>query len=519
MSPAAGPPGPVRLRIAPSPTGYLHIGNVRAALFNWLYARRHGGVFIVRIDDTDRARSDDRLIDDIIEGFRWLGLDWDEGIEVGGPHGTYRQSDRFDRYRGAAESLLESGRAYYDFRSAEELDGLRKRAQAERKPPGYYIRRPPAADPEAGRRRAAAGEKGVIRFSPPGRAVEFTDLVRGKVRFEPDAIDDFVMLRSDGTPTYHLASTVDDIDYRITHVARGEDLLSSTPKHILLTEALGAEWPVYAHLPLLFGPDGRKLSKRHGDTSLRAYREGGYLPSAVFNYMSLLGWSLNSDNEIFGREEAVSAFDLSDVQKSPAVFDAEKLTWMNGVYMRAMPSGEFLDIAVGCVEQNLERPLDEGERRRLVDLAPLIQERVKLTTEIGPAARFLFTDVTYDEKAWRKVMKGDAGRALAAARKALEGIGDWNVAEVEKALRGVLEAENLSARKGLQPIRVAATGSNISPPLFESLAALPRNEALSRMAAAGKAVSDALPSDKAVSRMAEVLRKGAAALDRMERLG
>ena len=519
MSPAAAPSGAVRLRIAPSPTGYLHIGNVRAALFNWLYARRHGGVFIVRIDDTDRARSDDRYIDDVVEGFRWLGLDWDEGIEVGGPHGTYRQSDRFDRYREAAESLLESGRAYYDFRSAEELDGLRRRAQAERKPPGYYIRRPPDADPGEGRRRAAAGEKGVIRFSPPGRAVEFTDLVRGRVRFEPDAIDDFVMLRSDGTPTYHLASTVDDIDYRITHVARGEDLLSSTPKHILLTEALDAEWPVYAHLPLLFGPDGRKLSKRHGDTSLRAYREGGYLARAVFNYMSLLGWSLEPDNEIFDREEAVSAFDLADVQKSPAVFDAEKLTWMNGVYMRDMPSEEFLDLAVGRVEQDLGRSINEDERRRLADLAPLIQERVKLTTDIGPAARFLFTDVTYDEKAWRKVMKGDAGRALAAAREALEGIKDWDVAAIEQALRAVLAAEELSARKGLQPIRVAATGSNISPPLFESLAALPRNEALNRMAAAGKVVSDALPSDKAVRRMAEALRKGAAALDRLDRLG
>ena len=477
-------PGTVRLRIAPSPTGYLHIGNVRAALFNWLYARRHGGVFIIRIDDTDQARSDDRYIDDIVEGFRWLDLDWDEGVEVGGPHGTYRQSDRFGRYREVAEQLVDAGRAYYDFRTAEELDELRARARREKKSPGYYIRRPPDSDAEDGRRRTAAGERGVVRFSTPGHPVEFADLVRGVVRFEADAIDDFVMLRSDGSPTYHLASTVDDIDYRITHVARGEDLLSSTPKHILLTEALSGGHPVYAHLPLLFGPDGRKLSKRHGDTALRAYREGGYLAPAVFNYMSLLGWSLDPENEIFGRDEAVAAFELTDVQKSPAVFDAEKLGWMNGVYMRAMTSDDFVDMAIRSIEEDLGRTLDDDERRRFGGLAPLVQERVKLTTEIGPAARFLFEDVSYDEKAWRKVMKAEAGRALAAARAALEAIGDWNTDNIERALRAMLATESLSARKGWQPVRVAITGSNISPPLFESLAALPRDVAITRIAAA-----------------------------------
>ena len=477
-------PGTIRLRIAPSPTGYLHIGNVRAALFNWLYARRHGGVFIVRVDDTDQARSDDRYIEDVVEGFRWLGLDWDEGIEVGGPHGTYRQSDRFGRYREVAERFVEAGRAYYDFRSAEELNELRARARREKKAPGYYIRRPPDSGPEDGRRRMAAGDRGVVRFSTPGHAVEFTDLVRGTVRFEPDAIDDFVILRSDGSPTYHLASTVDDVDYRITHVARGEDLLSSTPKHILMTEALSAERPVYAHLPLLFGPDGRKLSKRHGDTALRSYREGGYLAAAVFNYMSLLGWSLDPENEIFSRDQAVAAFDLTDVQKSPAIFDAEKLGWMNGVYMRAMDSAAFSELAVRAVEDDLERKLDAGERERLGIIGPLVQERTKLTTEIGPAARFLFADISYDEKAWRKVMKGDADRALAAAQAALEALEEWTTAGIEQALRAMLATESLSARKGFQPLRVAITGSNISPPLFESLAALPRDVAIARIVAA-----------------------------------
>ena len=269
------------------------------------------------------------------------------------------------------------------------------------------------------------------------------------MRFEAEAIDDFVILRSDGSPTYHLASTVDDIDYGITHVARGEDLLSSTPKHILITEALGYERPVYAHLPLLFGPDGRKLSKRHGDTSLRAYREGGYLPEAVFNYMGLLGWSLDPDSEVFGREEAIAAFDLADVQKSPAVFDPDKLGWMNGVYMRAMATGRFADLAVASVEEDLGRELDGDERSRLAGLAPLIQERAKLTTDIGPAARFLFWDITYDEKAWRKVMKSDASRALGAARRMLDGIGDWTAGNIEKALRDMLAAESPQPPQGL----------------------------------------------------------------------
>ena len=277
---------------------------------------------------------------------------------------------------------------------------------------------------------------------------------------------------------------MDDIDYRITHVARGEDLLSSTPKHMLMTEALGAEHPVYAHLPLLFGPDRRKLSKRHGDTSLRSYREGGYLPEAVFNYISLLGWSLDPENEVFGRDEAVAAFDLGDVQRSPAVFDVKKLGWLNGLYLRAMDPERFEILAVRSVEEDLGRSLDAGERRRLAGIAPLIQERAKLTTEIAPAARFLFSDITYDEKAWRKVMKADALRALTAARTMLEDIEDWTVDPIEAALREMLAAEGLNPRKGWQPIRVAITGSNISPPLFESLAALPKQTALDRISAA-----------------------------------
>ena len=471
----------VRVRIAPSPTGFLHVGNVRSALFNWLFARHNNGVFIVRIDDTDQARSEERYTDDILSGLRWLGLDWDEGIEVGGPHGTYRQSDRFDRYRQVAQHLLERGHAYYDFRSTEELEEMRTRAQKEKKPPAFYIRRPPS-DLETDRSRIAAGEQAVVRFSiPQGDPIEFYDIVRDDMSFESHVVDDFVVLRSDGTPTYHLASTVDDVDYQITHVARGEDLLSSTPKHILLTEAMGAERARYAHLPLLFGPDGKKLSKRHGDTSLKAFRESGHLPDAMFNYMSLLGWSLDAENEVFSRRQAIEAFRLDDVQKSPAVFDTDKLAWMNGLYIRSMDSEEFLRSAVASTETELERALDDGERQTLGEVLPLVQERVKFLSDIGPSVRFFFADVEYDDASWNKTMKGDAKRALKAGGRALEAASDWTVEQIEAALRAMLEKEDLSARKGLQPIRVAISGSNVSPPLFESLAAMPQSLVVERI--------------------------------------
>ena len=482
----------VRVRIAPSPTGFLHVGNVRAALFNWLFARRHGGTFILRIDDTDQARSEQQYTEDILAGLRWLGLDWDEGVEVGGPHGTYRQSDRFDRYREVAESLLESGMAYYDFRLTDELEALRTEAQRQKLPPAFYIRRPDHSDLASDRARAA-DEQPVMRFSvPQGEPIAFEDLVRDEMVFEAHVVDDFVILRSDGSPTYHLASTVDDVDYEITHVARGEDLLSSTPKHILLARAMGAEPVTYAHLPLLFGPDGKKLSKRHGDTSLRTFREGGYLPEAMANYMSLLGWSLDPENEVFSREEAVAAFELADVQKSPAVFDVEKLAWMNGLYIRAIDPDDFLIAAVGSSELDLDRDLDDDERLRLAKIAPLVQERVKFLAEIGPSVRFFFADVDYDEMSWNKTMKGDAKRALTAASTALGALDSWAVGPIEAVLRAMLETEELNARKGWQPIRVAVTGSNVSPPLFESLASLPKDTVIERINAAASRLPDAV---------------------------
>jgi glutamyl-tRNA synthetase len=463
----------VRLRVAPSPTGFLHVGTARTALFNWLFARHHDGTFIVRVDDTDRERSTSDFEEDILDSLRWLGLDWDEGVGVGGPHGSYRQSDRYDRYRQVAESLVEDGHAYYDARPADELESLRQRAQSERLHPGHFIRRP-----------ALPFDTGVIRMSvPQDDPIVVDDLVRGEVSFEARDVDDFVILRSDGTPTYHLASTVDDVDYRITHVARGEDLLPSTPKHIVLTRAMGHSEPVYAHLPLLFGTDGKKLSKRQGAVSLSTYRDQGYLPDAVFNYLALLGWSLDAETTIFSRDQAIEVFELSSVSKNPAVFDPDKLAWLNGEYIRAMEVGAFSELVRPHVETAVGRALDEAEWARFQSVSGLVQERTRLLPEAGEQVVFLFEDFEeYDETSWDKVMTKDGvSEIVESAIERLRSVGDWMAPAIETALRGMLEEMGIGMGKGLQPLRVAVTGSSVSPPLFESMAALGEEKTLQRL--------------------------------------
>jgi glutamyl-tRNA synthetase len=476
----------VRVRFAPSPTGYLHVGGGRTALYNWLFARRQGGVFILRSDDTDAERSTDEYRTDILESLRWLGLDWDEGIEVGGPHGTYRQSDRFERYREVAAQLIESGAAYHDGATGEQLETIRREASAAGTSPAYDGRH--RLTPDEAAARIAAGDPPPVRLAVPRPGeTRFDDEVRGEVVFDHSNVDDFVILRSDGSPTYHLASTVDDVDYGVTHVVRGEDILPSTPKHILITEAMGADVPVYAHLSLLHGPDGSKLSKRHGDTAIKAYRDAGFIPEAVVNFLAILGWSPGEDEEIVALDEMVERFELKSVSKNPAVFDTTKLEWMNGVYVREMGAEEFTAGVRALVEADLDRSLDDEEAGTLLRLAPLVQERAKLLTEVAPQVRFLFTDdIAYDETSWEKVMtKEEVPRALEAASEALAAA-EWTDEGVEAALRAMLETEELSARKGLQPLRVAVTGSSVSPPLFESIAALGRERTIARLTAASE---------------------------------
>jgi glutamyl-tRNA synthetase len=474
----------VRLRFAPSPTGYLHVGGARTALYNWLFARSQGGTLIVRSDDTDVERSTQEYADDIITSMRWLGLDWDEGIEVGGPHGVYRQSQRLDRYRDVAHQLVAEGKAYYSFATPEQLDAFRKEAQQAGRAPAYDGSfRVDAA--EANRRRAA-GERAPIRFAVPRPgATEFHDLIRDDVRFDHTQVDDFVILRSDGTPTYHLASTVDDVDFEITHVVRGEDLLSSTPKHILLTAAMGHAPATYAHLPLLMGPDGAKLSKRHGHTSVNAYQSEGYLPEALLNFLAILSWSPGEEDEVVSLATMVDRFTLDGVSKNPATFDVTKLEWMNGVYIRHLSGDEFATRAMPFVVEALGRELDDDELATFAAIAPLIQERAKLLAEVGPQVRFLFSDIEYDEGSWQKIMtKPDATAAVTAARHHLGDVDTWDTESIEAALRAMLDANELSARKGLQPLRVAISGSAVSPPLFESMEVLGRDLTLARLEAA-----------------------------------
>ena len=339
----------MKLRIAPSPTGSLHIGNARTALFNWLYAKANGGTFVVRIDDTDIERSTEEFQKDILENLRWLGLDWDEGVEVGGEHGDYKQSSRFDRYREVANELLEKDLAYKD--------------------------------------------DGAIRFKVPSdRTIEFKDFVRGDMSFETSDVEDFVILRSDNTPTYHLASTVDDIDYGITIIARGEDILSSTPKHILIMEALDAVIPNFCHLPLLFGPDGKKLSKRHGDTSVEAFRQKGILNDAMFNYLCLLGWSPGDDIELFDSDFAISKFDLNKVLPNSATFDEKKLLWLNGQYIRSTSPNKFEEDSLQNIENQLSRELFNEEKDRLLKIFPSVQERIETMNDLFGQVQFLIDE-------------------------------------------------------------------------------------------------------------------------------
>ncbi|MEX0667062.1 MAG: glutamate--tRNA ligase, partial [Acidimicrobiia bacterium] len=394
--------------------------------------------FIVRIDDTDDERGDPLFEADILDGLQWLGLQWDEGVAVGGPHGSYRQSDRYPRYREAAEILVAEGSAYPCFCTPAELDERRKQAEAAGRPPGYDGRcRAIEQSVAAGRR--AAGETAAIRLAitRPG-ATEFTDLIRGEIRVDHDNLDDFVMLRSDGRPTYHLASTVDDVDYQITHVARGEDLLPSTPRHVQLTLALGAEVPIYAHIPLIHGTDGKRLSKRHGAKAVTEYRQAGYLPEALTNYLCLLGWSPGEDLTVFPLSLAIERFEMSAVSKNPAIFDVAKLDWMNGEHVRALPVDQFVTKARPFVESGLGHDLTPEQWGRFAELAPLIQERTKLLSEIAGQVGFLFVDdVEFDADSWTKVMTSEARPVLEAAEARLAELGDWSAAEIEASLRSL----------------------------------------------------------------------------------
>jgi len=468
----------VRVRFAPAPSGEMHVGNARTALFDWLFARHHGGVMILRIEDTDQERVTDEAITGVQESLRWLGIDWDEGPGVGGDLGPYRQMERLDLYREVTDRLLEQGDAYRCYCTPEELEERRKQALERGERPGYDGR---CRDLGGGERAAfeREGRPSAIRFATPDRDVTFEDLVRGEAIFRAPDVTDFVILRSSGLPTYLLAAAVDDWRMEMTHVIRGEDLFSSTPRQILLLEAIGApSLPAYAHLPLIVGPDRAPLSKRHGSVAVERFREEGFLPEALVNYLALLGWSYDDHTTFFTRQELVERFDLSRVSHNPAAFDREKLEWMNGHYIRESSDERLADL----VTQVMKDAGVSADRDVVLRAVPLIKERMKLLDEAVDLLRFLFEETDPDDAA-RAQIEGSEDYLREVADR-LEGLEGWNTEAIEGVLRELKEERELGSKKAFQPVRAAATGTLISPPLFESMELLGRERSLARLRAA-----------------------------------
>lgn len=485
---------PVRVRFAPSPTGALHVGGARTAVYNWAFARRYGGTFVLRIDDTDPERSTPENTAQILRSLEWLGLDWDEGPEVGGDFGPYFQTQRAASYAAALEHMKTNGSAYPCFCTTEQLDTKRASARAE-KTDTAYDRTCRGLDPAVASQRLAAGEPHVWRLAVPEDRGDIIveDVVRGTMVFPATAMDDFVLVRADGTPTYNLATVVDDADMQITHVIRGDDHVPNTPRQILVFEALGRPVPTFAHLSMIWGADGKKLSKRHGATSVEAFRDEGYLPEALLNYLALLGWSLDGETTIVPRDVLTTHFSLERVSKSPAVFDFDKLEWMNGVYIREMSSKEFAARMVPWLQEaGLTTAHDLAARRDwYLKLAPLVAERAKRMTDIAPMVRFLFTEeVEIDPAAAQKVLNEAARPVLTAADAALEKLEAWTVDAVEACLRSLPEALEVKPKLVFQVVRVAIAGSTVSPPLFESIALLGRERTLARLRAAASYLDD-----------------------------
>ena len=477
----------VRVRYAPSPTGYPHVGNIRTALFNWLFARHHGGSFIVRIEDTDVTRKVKGALEAILDGLRWLGLDWDEGPEVGGKYGPYFQSQRLEKYCEAAKRLISQGNAYYCYCSPKRLEEMRAEQIRRKQPPGYD-RHCRNLSPGERRNKEAEGITPVVRFNAPlSGQTKFNDLIRGEVVFENSTIDDFVLLKSDGYPTYHLANVVDDHLMEITHVLRAEEWLSSTPRHLLLYQALGFEPPQFAHLPMILGTDRSKLSKRHGAVSITEYREQGYLPEAMVNFLALLGWSLDDKTEIFSRQQLIEGFSLERVSRTAAIFNKEKLDWMNGVYIRSLTLEDFTQRALPFLDRDLppevKRPLSVGYVRQIM---PLVQERARTLAEVAELTRFFFVDeLDYDASLLigKDMTRESTAQALEISQQRLKQLEIFDAESLEKLLRPLAEELGLKTGQLFGTLRVAVTGRTAAPPLFQTMTVLGKERCLRRIEA------------------------------------
>ena len=482
---------PVRVRFAPSPTGKLHIGGARTAIYNWAFARAMGGAFILRIDDTDPTRSTQENTDIILRAMRWLGLDWDEGPEVGGEFGPYAQTGRLELYKQAAQKLWDEGHAYPCFCSSEKLAEDRAAAQARKDPFQGYQRTCRNISDEEARARIAAGEPYVLRIKvPEGRGdVVIDDAVHGKVVFDAKELDDFVIFRSDGTPTYNFATVLDDAAMGITHVIRGDDHLSNTPRQVMVYEALGAPVPTFAHISMILGADGKKLSKRHGATSVEEYRDAGYLSDAFVNYLALLGWSLDGETTVIPRDVLASKFSLDRISKNPATFDPKKLDWMNAEYINAMSDAEFADkiMVPELHEAGLIAGNEEYDENWIDALAAIVKPRTKMPADAATVAAPVFAraeTLAYDEKSVNKgLAKEGMGAVLDAARSALGTVAAdaWTPANIDAALEPLPEALDLKKRVVFQAVRVAECGNMVSPPLGETMALIGKDDCMARI--------------------------------------
>jgi glutamyl-tRNA synthetase len=476
----------IRVRYAPSPTGMLHVGGVRTALFNWLFARKNGGVFVLRIEDTDLERSSEESVEQLKRSLRWIGLEWDEGPEVGGPHAPYRQTERFDLYRETAARLLDSGAAYYDFATTEDLAEFRQRARGQRRQPIYTGGEYRQMDPAEARERVEAGEPHTVRFKTPreGRTV-VEDLIRGPVSFENANLEDFVLMKSSDTPTYNFAAAVDDARMEISHVIRGDDHLSNTPRQILIHEALGNELPAFAHVPQVLGPDKKKLSKRHGAASVEEFAEQGYLPEALFNYLALLGAGYAADEEIFTPDELAERFRIDRVSGNPAVFDENKLLAINQVYIRRQAPEELALIAAPMLVESGAASPEELQRDmpRLTQIMELLKERIGRMTEIPSAVGYFYGGkLDYDAQEFEKQFGKEFVREnFPELRSRLAALPEWTEEAIEECVRGLAAEKEKGARHLIHPLRFAVTGRTVSAGLFETMQLLGRERCLLRM--------------------------------------
>ncbi len=474
----------MRVRFAPSPTGYLHVGGARTALFNWLLARRHGGTFVLRIEDTDAARSSEDMVTGILDGLRWLGLTWDEGPDAGGPHAPYFQSERLERYRVLAHELVRSGHAYFDYRTADETRALREQAEAGATLPDTLEHTSLMLPAEEVGRREAAGAPRAIRFRVPDEGVTtFHDAVHGEVRFENARIEDFVLLRSDGYPTYHLSVVADDVDMAITDVIRGDDHISNTPKHVLIYQALGAPVPRFAHVPLILGTDRKRLSKRHGATSVTEYAREGYAPEAMVNFLALLGWSPGDDTELMTVEDLTARFSLEGISTGDAVFNPDKLEWMNNQHLMRMTDARLVELVRPWLETAglWDASFHDDRRAWFHDVLALLRPRAKRLGDFVDGIRPFVTSVTYDPAAVGKHLTGETLPVLRTLHGRLATIEAFDPPTLEALVRGEADRAGLKAGLVIHAVRVALTGRTVSPGLFEVMALLGRDTVRQRL--------------------------------------